>query len=173
MLDRGLDLWNVPLFQVLGLSTPLAPEQRADGHVRKAFPDPCSCITRSRIGLDPMAPVAWKSLLFLNGRYVSLIVCCSADDDAVGARRLFRGPRGVSHITRVGVDKAGFNRLLVPYQHPLLSPNHLSHPLTSSCLESITPTSSLSSLSAMVLGSLPLGGLASTFSDSPRRGALG
>ena len=27
---------------------------------------------------------------------------------------------------RVGVDKAGFNRLLVPYQHPLLSPNHLS-----------------------------------------------
>ena len=27
---------------------------------------------------------------------------------------------------RVGVDKAGFNRLLVPYQHPLLSVNHLS-----------------------------------------------
>ena len=26
----------------------------------------------------------------------------------------------------VGVDKAGFNRLLVPYQHPLLSSNHLS-----------------------------------------------
>ena len=33
---------------------------------------------------------------------------------------------------QVGVDKAGFNRLLVPYQHPLLSPNHLSssHPIT-------------------------------------------
>ena len=27
---------------------------------------------------------------------------------------------------RVGVDKAGFNRLLVPYQHPLPSTNHLS-----------------------------------------------
>ena len=25
----------------------------------------------------------------------------------------------------MGVDKAGFNQLLVPYQHPLLSPNHL------------------------------------------------
>ena len=58
-------------------------------------------------------------------RYVSLITCCSADDDAMGARVVLRGPRGVSRITRVGVDKAGFNRLLVPYQHPLLSPNHL------------------------------------------------
>ena len=29
----------------------------------------------------------------------------------------------------MGVDKAGFNRLLVPYQHPLLSPNHLSSSL--------------------------------------------
>ena len=27
---------------------------------------------------------------------------------------------------RVGVDKAGFNWLFVPYQHPLLSPNYLS-----------------------------------------------
>jgi hypothetical protein len=32
--------------------------QRADGQVRTAFPDPCSCISRSQIGLDPMAPVA-------------------------------------------------------------------------------------------------------------------
>jgi hypothetical protein len=63
VLDRSLELWNVPLFQVLGLSTPLAPEQRANGQVRTAFPDPCSCITQSRIGLDPMAPVAWDSLL--------------------------------------------------------------------------------------------------------------
>ena len=47
VLDRSLDLWNIPLFQVLGLSTPLAPEQRANGQVRTAFPDPCSCITRS------------------------------------------------------------------------------------------------------------------------------
>ena len=65
-------------------------------------------------------------VIVLNDRYVSLIVYCSADGDTVGARGLFRGPRGVSRITRVGVDKAGFNRLLVPYQRPLLSSNHLS-----------------------------------------------
>ena len=60
------------------------------------------------------------------------MTCCSAKDNAVGARVVLRGLRGVSHITQVGVDKAGFNRLLVPYQHPLLSPNHLSssHPIT-------------------------------------------
>jgi hypothetical protein len=63
MLDCGLGLWNVPSFQVLGLSTPLALEQGANGQVRTAFPDPRSCITQSRIGLDPMAPVAWESLL--------------------------------------------------------------------------------------------------------------
>ena len=39
----------------------------------------------------------------------------------MGARVVLHGPRGVSCITRVGVDKAGFNWLLVPYQHPLLS----------------------------------------------------
>ena len=54
-----------------------------------------------------------------------LITCCSADDDAVGARVVLRRPRGVSHITQVGVDKVGFNQLLVPYQHPLPSTNHL------------------------------------------------
>ena len=59
-------------------------------------------------------------------RYVSLITCCLAKDDAVGARVVLHGLRGVSRITRVGVDKVGFNWLLVPYQHPLLSPNHLS-----------------------------------------------
>ena len=32
----------------------------------------------------------------------------------------------VSRFTQVGVDKAGFNRLFVPYQHPLPSTNH--HP---------------------------------------------
>ena len=65
-------------------------------------------------------------IIVLNDRYVSLITCCSADDDAVGARVVLRRLRGVSRITRVGVDKAGFNRLLVPYQHPLLSTNHPS-----------------------------------------------
>ena len=56
----------------------------------------------------------------------SLFTCCSAKDDAVGARVVLRGPRGVSRIMWVGVDKAGFNWLLVPYQHPLLPTNHLS-----------------------------------------------
>ena len=65
-------------------------------------------------------------VIILNGRYVSLITCCLADDDAVGAQVVLRGPRGVSRITQVGVDKAGFNWLLVPYQHPLLPTNHLS-----------------------------------------------
>ena len=31
MLDYGLDLWNVLVFLILGLSTPLALEQRATG----------------------------------------------------------------------------------------------------------------------------------------------
>jgi hypothetical protein len=63
-----------------------------------------------------MAPVAWGSLLFLGDRYVSLITCCSADVDAVGARVVVRGPRGVIRITREVIDKAGLNRLLDPYQ---------------------------------------------------------
>jgi hypothetical protein len=63
-----------------------------------------------------MAPVAWELLLFLNDRYVSLITCCSADVDAVGARVVVRGPRGVIRITREVIDKAGLNRLLDPYQ---------------------------------------------------------
>jgi hypothetical protein len=50
------------------------------------------------------------------GRYVSLITCCSADVDAVGARVVVRGPRGVIRITREVIDKAGLNRLLDPYQ---------------------------------------------------------
>jgi hypothetical protein len=63
-----------------------------------------------------MAPVAWESLLFLNDRYVSLITCCSADVDAVGARVVVRGLRVVIRITREVIDKAGLNRLLDPYQ---------------------------------------------------------
>jgi hypothetical protein len=63
-----------------------------------------------------MAPVAWESLLFLSDRYVSLITCCSADVDAVGARVVIRGPKGVIRITREVIDKAGLNRLLDPYQ---------------------------------------------------------
>jgi hypothetical protein len=53
-----------------------------------------------------MAPVAWESL----------ITCCSADIDAVGARVVVRGLRGVIRITREVIDKAGLNRLLDPYQ---------------------------------------------------------
>jgi hypothetical protein len=63
-----------------------------------------------------MAPVAWDSLLFLSVRFVSLITCWSADDNAVGARLTLHGPRGVIRITREVIDKAGLNRLLDPYQ---------------------------------------------------------
>jgi hypothetical protein len=63
-----------------------------------------------------MAPVAWELLLFLSDRYASLITCWSADVDAVGARVVVRGPRGVIRITREVIDKAGLNRLLDPYQ---------------------------------------------------------
>jgi hypothetical protein len=63
-----------------------------------------------------MAPVAWELLLFLSVRYVSLITCWSADDDAVGARLTLHGLRGVIRITQEVIDKAGLNRLLVPYQ---------------------------------------------------------
>ena len=58
--------------------------------------------------------------------YVSLITCCSAKNDAMGAWVVLHGPRGVNCITWVGVDKVGFNWLLVPYQHPLLSSLFLS-----------------------------------------------
>jgi hypothetical protein len=47
---------------------------------------------------------------------VSLITCCSADVDAMSARVVARGPRGVIRITREVIDKAGLNRLLDPYQ---------------------------------------------------------
>jgi hypothetical protein len=63
-----------------------------------------------------MAPVAWGSLLFLSDRYMSLITCWLADDDAVGARLTLRGPRGVIRITWGVIDKAGLNWLLDPYQ---------------------------------------------------------
>ena len=63
---------------------------------------------------------------------------------AKGAPWVFHRLRRVSHIMWVGVDKADFNWLLVPYQQPLLSPfshntpNNVSnlqfvhHPLQSS-----------------------------------------
>jgi hypothetical protein len=37
VLDCGLGLWNVPSFQVLGLSTPLAPEQRVTSRSGRPF----------------------------------------------------------------------------------------------------------------------------------------
>ena len=37
VLDHGLGLWNVPSFLILGLSTPLAPEQRAIGRSGRPF----------------------------------------------------------------------------------------------------------------------------------------
>jgi hypothetical protein len=55
-------------------------------------------------------------IIVLCVRYVSLITCWSAEVDAVGARLTLCGPRGVIRITREVIDKAGLNRLLVPYQ---------------------------------------------------------
>jgi hypothetical protein len=55
-------------------------------------------------------------VIVLRVRYVSLITCWSADDDAVGARLMLRGPRGVIRITQEVIDKAGLNRLLDPHQ---------------------------------------------------------
>jgi hypothetical protein len=69
-----------------------------------------------------MAPVAWELLLFLDVRYVSLITCCSAGDDAMGTRLTLRGPRGVIRITWEVIDKVGLNRLFDPHQSPFLSP---------------------------------------------------
>jgi hypothetical protein len=37
VLDRGLGLWNVPSLLILGLSTPLALEQRATGRSGRPF----------------------------------------------------------------------------------------------------------------------------------------
>jgi hypothetical protein len=55
-------------------------------------------------------------VIVLSVHYVSLITCCSAKDDAVGARLMLCGPRGVIHIMQEVIDKVGLNRLLVPYQ---------------------------------------------------------
>jgi hypothetical protein len=54
-------------------------------------------------------------IIVLSVRYVSLITCCSAKDDAMGAWLTLRRPRSVIRITWEVIDKAGLNRLLVPY----------------------------------------------------------
>jgi hypothetical protein len=61
--------------------------------------------------------------------YVSLITCCSAKDDAVGAWVVLRRPRGVIYITWGVIDKVGLNRLLVPITI-LLSQPTISPPYT-------------------------------------------
>jgi hypothetical protein len=63
-----------------------------------------------------MAPVVWESLLSWVFRYVSLITCCLAEDDAMGTWWTLRGPRGVIRVMREVIDKAGLNQLLVPHQ---------------------------------------------------------
>jgi hypothetical protein len=59
-------------------------------------------------------------VIVLSACYVSLITCCSAKGNAVGAWVMFCGPRGVICITRGVIDKAGLNWLLVPHQSPFL-----------------------------------------------------
>jgi hypothetical protein len=55
-------------------------------------------------------------VIVLSDHYVSLITCCLAKVDAVGARLVLCGLRGVIRITQEVIDKAGLNRLLDPYQ---------------------------------------------------------
>jgi hypothetical protein len=50
-------------------------------------------------------------LLFVSVNYLMV----GPADVAVGARWMFHGPRGVIHIMRGVVDKAGLNQLFVPY----------------------------------------------------------
>jgi hypothetical protein len=55
-------------------------------------------------------------VIVLRVHYMSLITCCSADDDAVGAMVVTPRAESVIRITQEVIDKAGLNRLLVPYQ---------------------------------------------------------
>jgi hypothetical protein len=112
-------------------------------------------------------------VIVLNVRYVSLITCGLAKDDAVGTRLALCGPRGVIHITQEVIDKAGLNRLLVPHQSLFLSPIQSSLLLTISCLALPTPTPSPLSPFVTVLGSLPLPRRSSTSNGLSRRGVLG
>jgi hypothetical protein len=57
-----------------------------------------------------------RVVIVLSVRYVLLITYGSTEDDAVCAWLVLCGPRGVICITREVIDKAGLNRLLVPYQ---------------------------------------------------------
>jgi hypothetical protein len=88
--------------------------------------------------------------------YVSLITCCSAKDDAVGARVVLCGPRGVIHIIWRVIDKVGLNQLLVPHQSPFSPLNQSSLLFILPCLVLPAPTPFRSILFIMVLGSLLL-----------------
>jgi hypothetical protein len=112
-------------------------------------------------------------VIVLNVCYMSLITCGSADVDAMGARLVLHGPRGVIRITREVIDKAGLepavspSPITVPLFHPIIFPHTLP------CLVLPTPIPSPSSLSAMVLGSLPWPRRRSTSNGLLRRGVLG
>jgi hypothetical protein len=105
---------------------------------------------------------------------MSLITCWLADVDAMGTRLTLCRPRGVTRITREVIDKAGLNQLLVPHQSPFPSSHPIITPLLNLlCLVPSTPTPSPSSLSIMVLGSLPQPRRSSTSNGLSRRGVLG
>jgi hypothetical protein len=105
---------------------------------------------------------------------VSLITCCSAKDNAVGAQVVLCRPRGVIHITQGVIDKAGLNWLLVPHQSPF-SPLNQSSLLLLPCLPPATPTPTPfhSIPSIMVWGKLPPPRSPSIVNISSRRGVLG
>jgi hypothetical protein len=102
---------------------------------------------------------------------VSLITCCSAEDDAVGTRLTLCGPRGVIRITQEVIDKAGLNWLLVPHQSPFSFLNQSSLLLILPCLA--TPTPSHLILSTMGLGNVPPPRSPSTANVLSRKGVLG
>jgi hypothetical protein len=65
-------------------------------------------------------------VIVLSVRYMSLITCWLAEDNAVGARVTLRGLRGVIRITQGVIGEVGLNRLLDPHQSLFLSPIQLS-----------------------------------------------
>jgi hypothetical protein len=104
---------------------------------------------------------------------VSLITCFSAKDDAVGARMVLRGLRGVIRIMWGVIDKAGLNRLLDPHQSPFSPLNQSSLLLTLPCLDLPAPTPFHSILFVMVQGSLLLPRRRLTVNVSSIRGGQG
>jgi hypothetical protein len=57
VLDHSLESLERSIVSGPRVINTLSSGTEGHGRVRMAFTDPCSCITRSQIELDPMAPV--------------------------------------------------------------------------------------------------------------------